>query len=75
MIIGDKGGDEIDGSGSNEPNYFTQSELNDLVRVLKLEKDAGEFLGSRRKENHLLATDTSFSWYHSRAQEFCAFFL
>ena len=40
-------------SQSNEPQLFTQAELNDLVRELDLPKSSAELLGSRLKEKNL----------------------
>ncbi|GFV84046.1 uncharacterized protein TNCV_3037082 [Trichonephila clavipes] len=40
--------------GTNNPELFSQSHLNDLVRDLGLPKDTAEALGSRLKERHLL---------------------
>ncbi|GFX82373.1 uncharacterized protein TNCV_2870541 [Trichonephila clavipes] len=38
-------------SGTNDPDLFSQSDLNDLVRDLGLPKDTAEVLGSRLKES------------------------
>ncbi|GFX76802.1 hypothetical protein TNCV_1952431 [Trichonephila clavipes] len=40
--------------GTNDPELFSQSHLNYLVRDLGLPKDTAEVLGSRLKERHLL---------------------
>ncbi|GFU64863.1 uncharacterized protein TNCV_785141 [Trichonephila clavipes] len=48
--------------GTNDPELFSQSDLNDLVRDLGLPKDTAEVLGSRLKERHLLNSGVSFSW-------------
>lgn len=61
-------------SSGNEPQPFTQYELNDLVRDLGLPKDAAEMMGSRLKEKNLLHPDTTFSWYRNREQEFASYF-
>ncbi|GFX20384.1 uncharacterized protein TNCV_3487421 [Trichonephila clavipes] len=47
--------------GTNDPELFSQSDLNDLVGDLSLPKDAAEVLGSRLKERHLLNSSVSFS--------------
>ncbi|GBM63266.1 hypothetical protein AVEN_110949-1 [Araneus ventricosus] len=53
---------------------FSQSDLNDLVRDLRLSKDGSELLGSRLKNKNLLTAGTSFSWYRHREKEFTQFF-
>jgi len=58
----------------NNPKFFTQPELNDLVRDLHLPKEYAEVLGSRLKEKNLLADGTLFSWYRSREKEYVAYF-
>ncbi|GFX53684.1 uncharacterized protein TNCV_1596301 [Trichonephila clavipes] len=60
--------------GTNDPELFSQSDLNDLVRDLGLPKDTAEVLGSRLKERHLLNSGVSFSWYRFREKEFVPFF-
>ncbi|GFS88590.1 uncharacterized protein TNCV_1461931 [Trichonephila clavipes] len=59
--------------GTNDPELFFQSDLNDLVRDLGLPKDTAEVLGSRLKERHLLNSGVSFSWYRFRKKEFVPF--
>lgn len=59
---------------TNDPELFSQSDLNDLVRDLGLPKDSAEVLGSRLKEKHLLASGVSFSWYRFREKDFVTFF-
>ncbi|GFV27724.1 uncharacterized protein TNCV_4169461 [Trichonephila clavipes] len=49
--------------GTNDPELFSQSDLNDLVQDLGLPKSTAEVLGSRLKERHLLNSGVSFSWY------------
>ncbi|GFV27239.1 uncharacterized protein TNCV_3459341 [Trichonephila clavipes] len=49
--------------GTNNPELFSQSDLNELVRDLGLPKNTLEVLGSRLKERHLLNSGVSFSWY------------
>jgi hypothetical protein len=43
---------------SREPQLFSQSELNDLVRDLGFPKDSKEVLGSRLKSKNLLSPGT-----------------
>ncbi|GFU46858.1 uncharacterized protein TNCV_640111 [Trichonephila clavipes] len=59
--------------GTNDPELFSQSDFNDLVRDLGLPKDTAEVLGSRLKERHLLNSGVSFSWYRFREKEFVPF--
>ncbi|GFU90858.1 uncharacterized protein TNCV_4921911 [Trichonephila clavipes] len=59
--------------GTNDPELFSQSDLNDLVRDLGLPKDTVEVLGSRLKERHLLNSGVSFLWYRFREKEFVPF--
>ena len=40
---------------------FTQSELNELIRELQLTKEKSELLGSRLRENNMLASGVKFS--------------
>lgn len=58
----------------DEPQLFSQAELNDLTRDLNLPKDAAELLGSRLQEKNMLAAGTSFSWYRNREKDFLPFF-
>ena len=48
---------------NDEPQLFTQAELNDLVRKLDLPKSSAELLGSRLKEKNMLAPETKVSFY------------
>jgi hypothetical protein len=59
---------------TTEPKPFNQAELNDLTRDLCLSKESSQLLGSRLKENHLLASATTFYWYRSREEEFRQYF-
>ncbi|GFS99291.1 hypothetical protein TNCV_1601091 [Trichonephila clavipes] len=52
--------------GTNDPELFSQSDLNDLLRDLGLPKNTAEVLGSILKERHLLNYGVSFSWYRFR---------
>ncbi|GBN26633.1 hypothetical protein AVEN_102706-1 [Araneus ventricosus] len=56
-----------------DPQPFSQSELNDLVRDLGLSKDGAELLVSRLKNKNLLTPGTSFSWYRHQENEFTQF--
>ena len=62
----------------DEPNYkqsnLTQAQLNDLTRNLYLSKESAQLLGSRRRENNLLALQTTFYWYWNRDDEFRKYF-
>ncbi|GFX18544.1 uncharacterized protein TNCV_3371171 [Trichonephila clavipes] len=60
--------------GTNDSEFFSHSDLNDLVRDLGLPKDTAEVLGSRLKERHLLNSGVSFSWYRFKEKEFVPFF-
>ncbi|GFY17823.1 uncharacterized protein TNCV_1075581 [Trichonephila clavipes] len=59
--------------GTNDPELFSQSDMNDLVRDLGLPKDTAEVLRSRLKERHLLNSGVSFSGYRFREKEFVPF--
>lgn len=61
-------------SSDNEPQLFSQQELNDLVRDLGLSKDTAQLLGSRLKNKNLLQPGTSFSWYRHRETVFVPYF-
>jgi hypothetical protein len=58
-------------TGSQNPQLFTHSELNDVIRDLVLPKE--KLLGSTLKENNLLAAGTSMNWYRSREQELTSY--
>jgi hypothetical protein len=49
---------------------FTQSQLNDLIRELLLNKEKSELLSSRLREKNMLASGVKFSWYRNREKEF-----
>jgi hypothetical protein len=73
----DSGGDDEEFQCHTEsqiPQLSTQSELNDVRRDLGLLKDKAELLGSRLKENNLLAAGTSMYLHRSREQEFTSYF-
>jgi hypothetical protein len=55
-------------------SFFTQNELNDLVRDLELPKDCTEILGSTIQSKNLLSPGTSFSWFQNREKEFVPYF-
>ena len=59
---------------SNEPQLFTQHELNDLTRDLNLTKESAQLLGSRLHEKNLLAPGTTYFWYRNRDCEFRQYF-
>jgi hypothetical protein len=59
---------------STEIQFFSQSELNGLVRDLGLPKESAGVLGSRLKSKNLLSPGTSFSWYRNREKEFIPHF-
>jgi hypothetical protein len=63
-----------DNGDRNIPKPLSQAELNDLTRDLCLSKESSQLLGSRLRENHLLAPDTTFVWYREREREFRPFF-
>jgi hypothetical protein len=48
-----------------QPQVFTQSYLNNLIRDLGLPKDAAHILGSRLQDRHLLARGTSLALYRN----------
>jgi len=56
------------------PKFFSQEEMNDLVRDLNLPKDPAEFLGSRFKNKNVLLPGVSFSWFRHREKEFVPYF-
>ncbi|GBN41933.1 hypothetical protein AVEN_209996-1 [Araneus ventricosus] len=63
-----------DFSVDEEPQPFSQSELNDLVRDLGLSKDGVELLGPRQENKNQLTPGTAFSWYRHRENEFIQLF-
>jgi hypothetical protein len=67
-------GSDYDNNVSTRPKLLTQGQLNDLTRDLNLSKESAQLLGSRLKENNLLASETKFYWYREREKEFRQFF-
>ena len=65
--------EDID-TDANEPQLFTQNELNDLIRDLALSKDSAELLASRLNEKHLLARDAKVSYYRKREESLLRYF-
>ena len=59
---------------NDEPQLFTQAELNDLVRELDLPKSSAELPGSRLKEKNTLAAETKVSFYRYREKHLLEFF-
>ena len=59
---------------NDEPQLFTQAELNVLVRELDLPKISAELLGSRLKEKNLLAPEIKVSFYRHRKKGLMEFF-
>ena len=59
---------------NDKPVPLTQADLNDLTRDLNLSKESAQLLGSRLRENNLLAPGTTFYWYRERGREFRQFF-
>lgn len=66
--------DNFEVQDSSEPQLFSQSELNDLIRDLALPKESAELLGSRLSEKNLLSPGTSFSWFRNREKAFVPYF-
>ncbi|GBN62910.1 hypothetical protein AVEN_213279-1 [Araneus ventricosus] len=64
--------DDFNASGSNDPQLFSQSELNDLVRDLGLPKNSTELLGSRLNEKTYW---NLVSLFHGLEEEKRIFFL
>lgn len=61
-------------SSSKQPKLLSQAQLNDLTRDLYLSKESAQLLGSRLRENNLLAPETTFYWYRNRDEKFRKFF-
>ena len=59
---------------SHDPHFLTQTDLNDLIRDLKLSKSQAELLGSRLKQWNLLDNVTKISIYRKRHNHFASFF-
>lgn len=62
------------GDDDTEPKTFTQAELNDLVRDLKLSKDQAELLASRLKQKNLLSPGVKITHYRQRNHKLSSFF-
>ena len=54
--------------------FFSQGELNDLVRDLSLSKESSELLASRLKEKNMLEPGTQITFYRKRHTEFLPYF-
>mgnify|MGYP005983985387 FL=1 len=59
---------------TNEPQRFSQNELDDLVRDLNLSKQASELLASRLKEKNLLSPGTTITFYREREKDLRRYF-
>jgi hypothetical protein len=73
----DSGGDDEEfqcHSKSQSPQLLTQSELNYVIRDVRLPKEKAELLRSRSKENNFLVVGASKYWYRSREQKFTNYF-
>ena len=58
----------------DRPQLFSQLELSDLIRDLKLTKDHSELLASRLKEENLLQKRVRISFHRKRSQNVISFF-
>jgi len=58
--------EESEDESDENPNGFTQNELNDLVRDAGLSKEIFELLASRLKEKYCLAPGTRITFYRNR---------
>lgn len=74
MDIVDETAAYVPTTSTSEPKPLNQAELNDLTRDLCLSKESAQLLGSRLKENHLLAPSTTFYWYRNREEKFRQYF-
>lgn len=59
---------------NSSPILFTQPSLNDFVRNMKLSKLAAVQCGQTLKDQNLLESDCTYSWYRHREEEFKPFF-
>ena len=66
----DNSSDEYVPEDTLNPQFLSKSDLNDLVRDLKLTKQQSENLASRLKEFNLLQKNVSASYYRKRSDEF-----
>lgn len=74
MDVMDKSATYEPATDLTQPKPLNQAELNDLTRDLCLSKESAQLLGSRLRENHLLAPGTTFYWYRNREEEFRQYF-
>ena len=56
-------GEEYMPEENDRPVVLTQADLNDLTRDLNISKKSAQLLGSRLRENKLLAPGITFYWY------------
>ena len=66
-----------DANGLSAPELFSQAELNDVIRDLRLSKKAVEVIASRLQEKHLLDDSAKVSYFRKQLQKsvFCDIFL
>ena len=55
-------------------SFYSQSELNDLIRDLNFPKQSAEVLASRLQKKHLLKAGTSVSFYRNREEKLRKYF-
>ena len=55
-------------------NDLTRDQLNDPTRDLILTKESAQLLGSRLRENNLLALSTTYFWFRNRDEKFRKYF-
>ena len=67
-VIDEHDGYDPDFVQESVPEAFSQNELSDLVRYLSLSKESAELLASRLSEKHLLARDTTVTFYQNRCR-------
>ena len=65
----DNSDDELQVDDCNEPQSFSQAELNDLLRDMALPKDSAQLLDSRLQEKNLSTHGISLSWFRNREKD------
>ena len=59
-------GEEYMPEENDQPVRLTPADLSDLIRDLNLSKESAQLLGSRLRENNLVAPGTAFYWHRER---------
>lgn len=65
---------EVSANDTKKPSFFSQTDLNDLIRDLELSKEKSEVLASRLKNKSLLMPGVKISIYRNRHKMFATYY-